>query len=61
MTGTKLDAPVQQAVARLSLVPEGDDVLVGNPATATFVAVPEVGAVVLRALARGDSTEDAAA
>lgn len=52
---------VQAAAARLSLVPEGDDVLVGNPATATFVAVPAVGGVVLSALADGRSVAEAAA
>jgi putative peptide zinc metalloprotease protein len=52
---------VQAAAARLSLVVEGDDVLVGNPATATFVAVPAVGGVVLSALAAGRSVAEAAA
>jgi putative peptide zinc metalloprotease protein len=52
---------VQAAAARLSLVAEGEDVLVGNPATATFVAVPAVGGVVLSALADGRSVAEAAA
>lgn len=48
------------AVARLSLVEEGEDVTVGNPTTGTFVAVPAIGGVVLRALAGGASVPEAA-
>lgn len=51
---------LQAAAARLSLVPEGDDVTVGNPATGTFVAVPAVGGIVLTALANGASLDEAA-
>ncbi len=50
---------LQAAAARLSLVPEGDDVTVGNPATGTFVAVPAVGGIVLTALANGASLDEA--
>ncbi|MEV0228163.1 hypothetical protein [Nonomuraea sp. NPDC050786] len=46
----------------LSVVPEGDDeVLVGDPATGTFVTIPAVGGVVIAALQRGASIEEAAA
>lgn len=45
----------------ITLVEEGDDVLVGHPETGTFVAVPQVGAVVIRALQRGATTDEAAA
>src|SRR4051812_10902421 len=60
-TSQRQASAVQAAAARLSLVAEGDDVLVGNPATATFVAVPAVGGVVLSALAEGRSVAEAAA
>lgn len=60
-TSQRQASAVQAAAARLSLVVEGDDVLVGNPATATFVAVPAVGGVVLSALADGRSVAEAAA
>ncbi|MFI7641139.1 hypothetical protein [Nonomuraea sp. NPDC049400] len=46
----------------LSVVPEGEDeVLVGDPATGTFVTIPAVGGVVIAALQRGASIEEAAA
>ncbi|MEU7988754.1 hypothetical protein AB0B56_28205 [Streptosporangium canum] len=45
----------------LSMVEEGDEVLVGDPATGTFVAMPAVGGVVISALLRGASEEEAAA
>lgn len=54
-------SPLQQAVARLSLVDEGDSVTIGNTATGTFVAVPAVGGVVLRTLADGATVDEAAA
>ncbi|MFF8789597.1 hypothetical protein [Streptomyces sp. NPDC015125] len=37
-----------------------DQVLVGDPETATFITVPTVGALVIRALQRGASPEEAA-
>ncbi|MFG2006330.1 hypothetical protein ACGFNU_45010 [Spirillospora sp. NPDC048911] len=43
----------------LSLVDEGDDVLVGDPETGTFVAMPKVGGVVIAALQRGATPEEA--
>ncbi|GAA3650306.1 hypothetical protein GCM10022224_011390 [Nonomuraea antimicrobica] len=45
----------------LSVVPEGDDeVLVGDPATGTFVAIPAVGGVVINALQDGATVEETA-
>jgi hypothetical protein len=53
-------APVR--LKPLSVVPEGDDeVLVGDPASGTFVTIPAVGGVVIAALQRGASVEEAAA
>ena len=45
----------------LTLVDDGDDVLVGDPAAGRFVAVPAIGAVVIRALQRGATIEETAA
>ncbi|KAB8196527.1 hypothetical protein FH608_007270 [Nonomuraea phyllanthi] len=45
----------------LTLVEEGDEVLVGDPGTGTFVTMPAVGGVVISALLRGASAEEAAA
>ncbi|MDT0345097.1 hypothetical protein [Streptomyces litchfieldiae] len=45
----------------LSVVPEGDEVLVGDPAAGTFVSIPAVGGVVIAALQRGATLEEAAA
>ncbi|MFI6992366.1 hypothetical protein [Nonomuraea wenchangensis] len=45
----------------LTVVEEGDEALVGDPATGTFVAMPAVGGVVISALLRGASQEEAAA
>ncbi|GGQ19639.1 hypothetical protein [Streptosporangium pseudovulgare] len=44
----------------LSVVEEGDEVLVGDPATGTFVSMPAVGGVVISALLRGATEEEAA-
>ncbi|MFI6476997.1 hypothetical protein ACIBH1_03620 [Nonomuraea sp. NPDC050663] len=43
----------------LSLVPEGDEVLVGDPESGTFVAIPAVGGVVIAALQEGASLTEA--
>ena len=43
----------------LSVVDEGDDVLVGDPETGTFVSLPPVGGLVIRALQRGATVEEA--
>ncbi|MGP3969074.1 hypothetical protein [Streptomyces sp. 6N223] len=46
----------------LSVVPEGEDeVLVGDPATGTFVTIPAVGGVVIAALQRGATLAETAA
>ncbi|MFB4292890.1 hypothetical protein ACBI99_34970 [Nonomuraea sp. ATR24] len=45
----------------LTLVEEGDEVLVGDPGTGTFVTMPAVGGVVIAALQRGASAEEAGA
>ncbi len=45
----------------LTLVEEGEEVLVGDPGTGTFVTMPAVGGVVISALLRGATTEQAAA
>lgn len=44
----------------LSVVEDGEDVLVGDPETGTFVAMPVVGAVVIAALRRGATVAEAA-
>jgi putative peptide zinc metalloprotease protein len=46
---------------KLSLVDDGDRVIVGAPETGVFIAVPPVGAVVIRALQDGVSVPEAAA
>ncbi|MFF0311904.1 hypothetical protein ACFYSC_31080 [Streptosporangium sp. NPDC004379] len=45
----------------LSVVEEGEEALVGDPATGTFVTMPAVGGVVISALLRGATEEEAAA
>lgn len=45
----------------LTVIQEGDEALVGDPATGTFVAMPAVGGVLISALLRGASMEEAAA
>src|SRR5438552_19176022 len=45
----------------LSVVDEGDSVIVGNPPAGVFVAVPAVGGVVVRALLAGASLSEATA
>ncbi|MFD9939742.1 hypothetical protein ACFWX0_02975, partial [Nonomuraea sp. NPDC059022] len=44
----------------LSLVEEGEEVLVGDPESGTFITIPAVGGVVISALQRGATTEEAA-
>lgn len=48
------------ALRPLSLVEEGDEVLVGDPESGTFVAMPAVGGVVIAALRDGASMTEAA-
>ncbi|MEO3891915.1 hypothetical protein [Nonomuraea sp. B5E05] len=45
----------------LSLLEEGEEVLVGDPETGTFVSIPAVGGVVIAALRDGASFDEAAA
>lgn len=45
----------------LSVVPEGDEVLVGDPESGTFVTIPAIGGLVINALARGATIEEVAA
>ncbi|MPZ84359.1 MAG: hypothetical protein GEV28_29785 [Actinophytocola sp.] len=45
----------------LSVVAEGDEVLVGDPETGTFVTIPAIGGVVIAALQRGDTLDEVAA
>lgn len=44
----------------LSMVAEGDEVLVGDPETGTFVTIPAIGGVVITALRRGATIEEVA-
>jgi hypothetical protein len=48
-------------LAKLSVVDDGDSVVIGNPRTGMFVALPPVGGVVIRALQAGASVAEAAA
>ena len=45
----------------LSVVPEGNEILVGDPETGTFVTIPAIGGVVITALQRGATIEEVAA
>jgi hypothetical protein len=45
----------------LSMVAEGDEILVGDPETGTFVTIPAIGGVVITALQRGATIEEVAA
>ncbi|HEX6342194.1 hypothetical protein [Umezawaea sp.] len=56
-----MNAPEVVRLRPLSVVAEGDDVLIGDPETGTFVTVPAIGGLVVAALRRGDSVEAAAA
>lgn len=59
---TTQEEPQTVRLRPLSIVPEGDDeVLVGDPASGTFVTIPAVGGVVIAALQRGASLEETAA
>ncbi|MEY7970604.1 hypothetical protein AB8O38_01240 [Saccharomonospora xinjiangensis] len=44
----------------LSVVEDGDEVVVGDPESGTFVTIPPVGGVVVRALQRGAGLREAA-
>ncbi|MFG2059143.1 hypothetical protein ACGFI9_34515 [Micromonospora sp. NPDC048930] len=45
----------------LSVIEEGDDVLIGDPERGSYIAVPAVGGVVVRALLDGATVEEAGA
>lgn len=45
----------------LSMVAEGDEVLVGDPDTGTFVTIPAIGGTVITALGRGATIAEVAA
>lgn len=47
------------AVSHLSIVRDRDEYMVGDPQSGVFLAVPEVGAVALRALQAGDTVAGA--
>ncbi len=53
-------ARLRASASALSCTPDGDEVLIGNPRTGMFVAVPEVGRVVVQTLAAGGTVADAA-
>lgn len=48
-------------VAHLTVQPDGDEFLVGDLADGTFVAIPQVGAIALDALRRGETIAEATA
>jgi hypothetical protein len=60
VTAPAADQEQRVRLRPLSLVEEGDKVLVGDPETGTFITVPTVGGVVLRALQGGASIAQAA-
>lgn len=47
------------AIPELSVVPQGDDFVVGNAPSGVFICVPEVGVVALQELQRGARITDA--
>ncbi len=57
-----MSAPSESGVRLrpLSVVTEGDEVVVGDPESGTFVTVPPVGGVVVRALQRGAGQREVA-
>ena len=55
MPGNNDTVPLRQ----LSVVDDGEGVLIGNPESGVFVSVPPVGGVVVRAFARGATLEEA--
>ena len=58
VTGT---APSRAELAALTIVPDGDAYIVGSPRSAEYVAVPELGAQILRWLADGAPLAECAA
>lgn len=59
MTGPRIGDDAVLAVGELSVVPEGDQVIVGDPARAVFVALPPIGAQVLELLRAGATVGEA--
>jgi hypothetical protein len=55
VSGRNETVPLRQ----LSVVDDGQEVLIGSPESGVFVSVPPVGGVVVRALARGATLEEA--
>ena len=56
-----MSAPTTVRLRPLSVVPEGGEVLIGDPETGTFVTVPAVGGVIVAAFQRGATVEEVAA
>jgi hypothetical protein len=56
-----LPAATQLTLLPLTIVEEGEEFLVGNPARGEFVALPEIGVVVIRELQRGRTLGEAGA
>lgn len=56
-----MSAPTTVRLRPLSVVPEGDEVLIGDPETGTFVTVPAVGGLIVAAFQRGATVEEVAA
>lgn len=59
-----MSTPASAGVVRLrplSVVDDGDDVVIGDPERGTFIAVPAVGGVVVRALLDGATVAEAGA
>lgn len=61
VTGRSTGGDTRVALRPLSLVEDGGDVVVGDPATGSFVAIPAIGGVVIRALQAGATLAEAAA
>src|SRR3989442_5872658 len=65
-TSTEIPLQAINSASRLSfrqltIVQEGDEYLVGDPNTATFIAIPEVEVIALRQLQRGVTIAEASA
>ena len=61
VNGRSTGGDTRVALRPLSLVEDGGDVVVGDPATGSFVAIPAIGGVVIRALQAGAPLAEAAA
>jgi putative peptide zinc metalloprotease protein len=56
-----LEPSSRLTLPRLSILPQGEEHLVGDPETGVFIAVPEVGVLAVRALASGSTLGEATA